>query len=366
MKWSPKIISTIIGIILLAISFYFFSSIWMYILFAAIISLIGKRISKRLNKIHIGKFKMPNGLSAGLSLLLIWMLFYLFLRIFVPLIVNEANTLSQINTEAIGHYLQEPIETVQGFYEKLIIEKQDFDFKAYAQDKVSTILNLQQLKDLFSNLIGTIGNIFIAIFAISFISFFFIKDDQLLMQGVLSIVPNERETQIEMLISKIVKLLGRYFTGLILEVTAIIFLVTMGLWIVGIGFSHAIVIGLVAGFLNVIPYVGPLIGMAFGSVIAIATELTNEIPDNLLLLFSGVVAVFLIAQLIDNFVLQPLIYSNSVNASPLEIFLVILMAGSIGGIGGMILAIPIYTILRVIAKETLSQFKVIKKLTKNI
>jgi predicted PurR-regulated permease PerM len=79
-----------------------------------------------------------------------------------------------------------------------------------------------------------------------------------------------------------------------------------------------------------------------------------------------VIGVFAAANLIDNTVLQPLIYSNSVKAHPVEIFLVILIAGSLAGIPGMILAIPTYTMLRVIAKEFLSQFKVVQSLTRNI
>ena len=71
-------------------------------------------------------------------------------------------------------------------------------------------------------------------------------------------------------------------------------------------------------------------------------------------------------QLIDNFLFQPLIFSNSVKAHPLEIFLVVLSAGIIWGISGMIVAIPFYTLLRIIAKEFLSEFKVIEQLTKNI
>ncbi len=366
MSWTSRILPLSIGFLFLALSYYFFSSILLYIILAAIISLIGRPLMSLLAKVKIRKLRINKGLSAGISLLVFWSLLFLFFRIFIPLIVNEANELSRINVTALEEHFHDNISQVQHLSEKLIIEKEDFNFKDYFSEKLSSVLNLQHIKSIFSNLIGTIGDIFIAIFAISFIAFFFLKDDKLLMNGLLMLVSSSREAQVEAMTLKIVQLLSRYFTGLIIEVSAIIFIVTIGLWIVGIGFSHAIVIGLVAGFLNVIPYVGPLIGMAFGSVVAIATELTEQIPDNLYPLFMGIIAVFLTAQLIDNFILQPLIYSNSVNATPLEIFLVILMAGTLGGIGGMILAIPIYTILRVIAKETLSQFKVVKKLTEDI
>ena len=76
--------------------------------------------------------------------------------------------------------------------------------------------------------------------------------------------------------------------------------------------------------------------------------------------------VFAITQLIDNIVLQPLIYGNSVHAHPLEIFLVILLAGSMAGIPGMILAIPGYTVLRVILREFFNKYKLVETLTKNL
>jgi len=366
MKGIPKIFTYIIGLILFSLSFYFFGTIWMYILLSAIISLIVHPLTKLISKIRIKDYKLPKGMIAVIGLFSFWALFFIYFRTFVPLIVNEANELSGIDLQAIELHFHEPLVKAQAFTKQFIIQDDNFNLRNYLQEKAKLVLSLEHLKQIFSNTIGTIGDIFIALFAISFISFFFIKDNKLLMRAILSFVPTPKEQTVRYVITKVIRLLRKYFVGLIIEVLAIIFIVSMGLWFVGIGFSHAIVIGLIAGLLNVIPYVGPLIGMFFGSVIALATELTNGIPSDFSVLFISVIAVFLIAQLIDNFLLQPIIYSNSVNASPLEIFLVILMAGSLGGIVGMVLAVPIYTIIRVIAKESLSEIEVVQKLTRNI
>ncbi|MBA3971471.1 MAG: AI-2E family transporter [Bacteroidetes bacterium] len=75
---------------------------------------------------------------------------------------------------------------------------------------------------------------------------------------------------------------------------------------------------------------------------------------------------FLAIQLIDAIIFQPLVISNIVKAHPLEIFLVILIAGTLAGIGGMIVAVPVYTILRIIAKEFLNNFKIVQKLTADL
>lgn len=124
--------------------------------------------------------------------------------------------------------------------------------------------------------------------------------------------------------------------------------------------------GLIAGIMNVIPYLGPVLGTTIGLVLGIAGNLDLNFYDELVPLTIYMVLVFITVQLIDNTLFQPLIYSSSVNAHPLEIFLVIMIAASLAGIAGMILAIPTYTILRVFAKEFFSEFKIVKKLTRNI
>jgi predicted PurR-regulated permease PerM len=91
-----------------------------------------------------------------------------------------------------------------------------------------------------------------------------------------------------------------------------------------------------------------------------------DFATGMLPLMGYMLVVFIIVQLIDNFVFQPLIFSNSVNAHPLEIFIVLLIAGSLGGILGMLLAIPGYTVLRVFAKEFFNKFRLVQKLTEKI
>jgi len=143
-------------------------------------------------------------------------------------------------------------------------------------------------------------------------------------------------------------------------------LVTVGLTIVGIGFNHAVVIGLFCGLLNVIPYLGPWMGAAIGVLIGASLNIDADFMSHTLPLLGFMVLVFASVQVIDNILFQPLIYSSSVKAHPLEIFVVILAAGSMAGILGMILAIPVYTILRVIAKEFFDNMKIVKKLTENL
>jgi len=125
--------------------------------------------------------------------------------------------------------------------------------------------------------------------------------------------------------------------------------------------------------MNIIPYVGPIIGAVFAAVITISSNIGMPFypiegmdQPSLMYLLIKVFVAFGVMQLLDNFILQPNIFSKSVKAHPLEIFIVVLAGANIGGIAGMVLAIPAYTVVRVVAKVFLSEFKVVQSLTKGL
>jgi len=101
-------------------------------------------------------------------------------------------------------------------------------------------------------------------------------------------------------------------------------------------------------------------------MIGFVTHMHLSFPSEMLPFLIWVLVVCIIVQWIDNWIFQPLIYSSSVSAHPLEIFIVFLMAGSLGGILGMIAAVPAYIVIRVFAKEFFNNFKFVRSLTKNI
>lgn len=113
--------------------------------------------------------------------------------------------------------------------------------------------------------------------------------------------------------------------------------------------------------MNVIPYVGPLIAMGFAAFITITSSVGLDFNQFILPLSIRSIAAIFGTQLIDNWLIQPFLFSKTVKAHPLEIFIVILVSAKIGGITGMVLAIPAYTILRVVAKAFLSEYKIVKK-----
>lgn len=367
MSKTARYIFIVIGILLLGLILWYFKSIVAYILISLVLSLIGHPIVELLGKLKTGRITVPKALRAFITLIFLWIVFFSFFRIFVPLIANQANELSKINIQTIVENLDEPLKKTEQFIEKFkISSSKDGSVKNFISEKLASVLNISVFSNIFSSIASILGNIFIAVFAISFMTFFFLKDEKMFTESVILLVPNKHVEAFRHALTSVRKLLMRYFIGIIGQITGIIILVTTGLTIVGVGFKHSLLIGFMAGILNVIPYIGPLLGAILGIVLGIATHLSLDFYSELLPMIGYMALVFVIVQTIDNVLFQPLIFSSSVNAHPMEIFLVILLAGSLAGITGMILAIPSYTVLRVFAKEFFNKFKVVKKLTEKI
>jgi predicted PurR-regulated permease PerM len=280
----------------------------------------------------------------------------------------QANEIAEIDVEQLAQNLEEPLNTIEIFLtDKMnLAEEENFSLEEYISTKMISLVSASSISSIFGFFASLLGNIFIAILAISFTTFFFLKDDQMFASGLLLLISAKHEEKVINILSSIKKLLSRYFIGICAQITGIMILATTGLTIVGIEFKSALIIALFLGIINVIPYLGPLIGGAFGLLIGAITHYQMDFMTELLPLLGYMTLVFASVQVIDNVVFQPLIFSSSVKAHPLEIFFVIMIAGSLGGIVGMILAIPSYTVIRVVAKEFFSKFKVVQKITEKI
>jgi predicted PurR-regulated permease PerM len=356
-----------LGVILIGLSLWYFKSIVAYVLIAGVLSLIGQPLVDLICKVKIKKFQVPRVLSAAITLVILWTVLIMFFRIFIPLITEQAHELSQIESSSIVESLEEPISSIEKFVSGTNLPGQEtFSIQDYISDKLVNVFNVSLITDFFGAITSTLGDLFIALFSITFISFFFLKEEGLFSLIIMTVTPTKHEERMKHFLKSVKKLLVRYFIGIMFEVILVMLFVSIGLTIVGLNFSTALVIGLFAGMINVIPYVGPIIGAMFGIIIGIASNIQLELYLELLPLVGYIAIVFLVVQVIDNIFFQPLIYSSSVNAHPLEIFLVISIAGSMAGITGMIVAIPVYTILRVFGKEFFNKFKVVQKLTEKI
>ncbi len=365
MNKNTKIIGLLLGFLLTGFLLYYFRSIVSLILIAWVLSMIGRPLVLLLQrKVHIWKFRMGPKLAAALTLLVFYVVVILFFQIMVPMIVNQADKLTNIDYSALADTLSDPFNHLMQRLEKYGLAQKDFSLEDKLSKMLTGFFSPAKVGSIFSSLLSTVGSVLFAVFAVTFISFFFLQDQGLFSDYIKALLPKRFEKKVNRVMDELSELLTRYFGGLILQIAMVTLIVFLGLTVLGV--ENALLIGFIAGLINVIPYFGPLIGATFGVVITLSTNLHLEFYNELIPLLLKVVAVFAGMQLIDNLILQPFIFSKSVKAHPLEIFIVILAGAKINGIVGMMLAIPAYTVLRVIAKVFLSEFSIVKKITEQM
>jgi predicted PurR-regulated permease PerM len=367
MKTTLRNILIILVVLLLIAGAWFFRNIVAYILISGVLSIIGRPLVDLFCRIRVRKWHFPRSLGALITLLLIWGVIVLFFVIFVPLVTKQINYFSTIDSEKIVQLVQTPINKIENVIKSFNSKiTEGLSLEDYFAGKVSEVLNINMIQNFLGSLISMMGNLIVAIFAISFITFFFLKDQHLFFESILMWVPDKYTENFTRALYSIKNLLTRYFIGVLIQCTCIMIMVDIGMTIVGIDFQQALVMGLILGILNIIPYVGPWIGLFIAIIMGVASHIDQDFSTVVMPLVYCMILVEAIIHVIDNVVNQPLIFSNSVRAHPLEIFIVILAAGFAAGIPGMILGIPTYTVLRVFAREFFNNFKAIQKITSGL
>jgi len=355
------------GILLLLACAWYFRNIVVYILVSGVLSIMGRPLVDIFCRIRIKKWVFPRWLGALIALGLIWGIIILFFVIFVPLVTTQINYFSTIDSEKIVQLVEDPINKVENIFRALNKEiTNELSIQDYIAGKVSAVLNINMIQNFIGSLIATLGNLLIAVFSITFITFFFLKDQQLFFESILMWVPDKYVENVTRALYSIKRLLTRYFIGIVIQSTCIMILITIGMTIAGIDFQQALVMGLILGILNVIPYVGPWLGLLIAIIIGVASHINQDFTTIVIPLVTYMIIVEAITHLIDNIVFQPIIFSNSVKAHPLEIFIVVLASGFVAWIPGMIFGIPAYTVLRVLAREFFYNFKAVQKITSSL
>lgn len=367
MEKYKKYIVGLIGLVLLVLFVIYFTNVIAWVLISAFVAMLGNPIVEFIRKFRIKKFVLPTWVASLITIALMYFVIILSIRLLMPLVMNQVNEFQAIDIETVSEGLEKPIKGIDDFIQKTpIINQPGFSTEDYVIERISSIINFSTMGKFVNDLGGTAINLFMSIFVITFVSFFFLKDKDLFDKGVLMIVPEKYEDKTRHVLSSIRKLIARYLFGMILETTLMVIFYTLGLYLIGLKFSLALLIGLIVGVLNLIPYIGPWIGAAIGLLLYITANIQLDFNAEIVPMVVKILAVIGVIKLIDDSVLQPFIYSKSVKAHPLEIFLVIIVAGHMYGVLGMMLAIPGYTVLRVILKEFLYQYKFIQQLTQNM
>lgn len=319
---------------------YHLQSVIWYVIFAGILTLMGLPIVNFLES----KLKLKRGLAVGFVLIIYMILLVGFVSMFIPLIMAQGESLSLLETNKIESNFRSLFIQIEQF-----MERHNIDKSLLNTEKMTSSLNFNFIPVILNSAVGAISSFGMGVFSILFITFFFLKDNYSITSTLKTLLPSRQETRILASIEKTRLLLTRYFIGLFFQLTVVFILYLIVLSIFGV--KNALVIAFLCALLNIIPYLGPLMGMIVAAVLTMISNLGQDFQTVILPTTLYVIIGFLIVQLIDNYVNQPLIFSNSVKSHPLEIFFVILIAGFLFGIIGMILAIPVYTILKVLGKE---------------
>jgi len=344
------IIVLLIGLYQVVVSI---QSIVFYILIAAVVSLIGRPIVQILKKIKFG-----NTLSSVTTIAILMTTFFGVVSLLLPVIFEQAKNLSLLNVNAFE-------ATATKLINELSIYLRDYgvDLQSWVDRSLAEV-DYSFLPDAVNSVLNGLSGFTIGVFSVIFISFFFLKDSGLLERMVMVFVADKNVTRVEKSILSIKNLLSRYFIGLLVQITVLFIIYTLVLLIFGI--PNAVTIALVCALLNIIPFLGPIIGTVLIVFLTMTSNLdasfaTVTLPKTIYVLIG-----FTIGQLIDNFLTQPYVFSTSVKSHPLEIFITILVGGLLFGPLGMIVAVPSYTALKVIFKEFYAHNKIVKALTKNI
>lgn len=347
-----KAVGIIVGIVLLALALYKLQNIIIYIVLAAVVALIGRPIVGFLKR----RLKFKNTWATVTTIAIIMSFFAGIISLFVPLLISQGKNLASIDFKALNN-------NIHRFLDNLLHSLGMGRMESQAGN-IPELLNMEDVSSVLNGFIGVISNIGIGLFSVLFIAFFFIKDGTAINNSFLSLVSPRRLPKVRKTLDDIKTLLSRYFVGLFLQLSVIFILLTIVLLIFGV--KDALIIAFLCALLNLIPYVGPIIGAVVISVLTISNfmdaDLQSVILPKTLYVFLG----FLFTQFIDNVFSQPIIFSNSMKSSPLEIFIVTMVIGTLFGIAGMVVAIPAYTVLKVILKAVFPNNKLVQLLTAKI
>ena len=361
MNFLNRNILWLLGGVVLAALVYYFSDIVAYILLAWVLSMLGRPLVVFYRKhLKLGRFRLGPSGAAMLTILSFYAMLVGVLLIFVPTIVAQARNLSNVDYQALGEKLRPIFYNLDAQLHQIGLLTPGESLAMKTQEALSSWFKPTLLGDFLTQFLGVAGNVVVTFASVTFILFFFLQDNHLFTDIIHAIVPDKQEQKVHTAVNESSSVLTRYFRGLLIQLAVFSVATALILWILGI--KNAVLIGAFGGIFNVIPYVGPILGMVFGAFITVSSNLDIDLAL-LLPMVLKVIAAFFTVQAIDNNLVGPMIMSKSVQAHPLEIFIVTLAAAKIGGVVGMVIGIPVYTVLRVIARTFFSEFKLVQRLT---
>ncbi|MDZ7756686.1 AI-2E family transporter [Rhodohalobacter sp.] len=337
-----NIIKSIIGLatlVIVALIVFNYINLVAYAIIAMLLSYLLDPIVNRMQAAGMNRTFAITITLSSMILLIAWISTSV-----IPIVANQMAGLTRQLTTDNMIFIANQVELQ-------LREYLDFIPPGYLRENIEVLaedfFNIGRFSDILSDLIGIFTNLFAAFLIIPFATFFFLKDGFKIRRDLLELVPNKYFESILTLIDKIETRLGHYFRSVALQCT----IVGIASWLAlsFAGLNNAASVGIAIGISNSIPYFGPLIGYILSITISII-----ETGDFSLVLPSIMAVLF--AQILDNVVLQPLIFSKSADIHPVAILFIIMIGAQTAGILGMLIAIPIATIIKITINQIVWSF----------
>jgi predicted PurR-regulated permease PerM len=345
-----KITAIIIFLGVLLLLGYLFFKVLIFILLAIIFAAVGSPLMTLLQKIKIKNKTCSSSLAAGITLFALIGGCFLGFYFLIPFIIKEIEVVTSIDPALYTQTLENWLHQADTFLYNNGFLSQHEHIGDILLTQMKSFVGSISITGVVGNIFSFAGALFILLFSVIFLTFFALKDKEIFFKMIRRIIPISFREHYDRILAQSRVQVVRYFTGVLID--NIILGIAIGVACYFAGVPNALLIGFLAGVFNLIPYVGPFIAMGLGLAISITSLLpSHPTAETLSLLFWKMTIIFAVLKAIDTFVLTPVIFGKSMKVHPVEIFIVILLAGYLGGILGMIFAVPAYSMIRIIVKE---------------
>lgn len=332
-----RVVRFIIGLAALAVGLvilYNYSNLVVFLVLAMILSYILDPFANRLQSMGLNR-------TFGITIILatvILVLVFISTSV-IPIIANQmAELTAQLNIENIRQIAIK--------IENQLINKFDFLPEGFLEENITVVFNelfnVNQISSIVSDALSIFTNIFSAVLVVPFAAFFFLKDGTKIRRDLLQLVPNKYFETTLTVIDKIEKRLGLYFRSVLFQS----FLVALSSWttLSIAGLDNSMSVGIAVGLANTIPYFGPILGYFLSIIVSIIET------GNFSMVAACVLAIFIV-QMLDNIVFQPMLFSRSADMHPVAILFIILVGAETAGILGMLIAIPLATVVKIMITQ---------------
>lgn len=364
MKITRQQITTGLFVAVMLVLAWLLRSVIAYFLVAMIFAFIGAPLMALIEKkVRFRGKSLPSWLTATAVLLAFIGFVIGFGYLVVPPLIEQTSAIANITQDEFNRSFSEPLHDIRTKLEHWGVPADKLTPEAI-QTKLESYINFTSLSNLAGSILSSITSTVGWIFSVLFISFFFLKDKFLIYRVFHLFTPDRYEPRMQRVMRGLNDMLGRYFRSIFTQIFVFGSYIFVGLTLAGE--KYALTVAIFSGLINLVSYIGPLLGISFAMIFCVFSNIGADFYGVIVPEMYQVGLVYAVAVLLDNFFSYPLIFSRSLKVHPLELFFVVLAGAQFGGLGGMMLAAPVYTVIRIIAKEFLSGFEIVQGITRNI